>query len=453
MGLKEALDRLPAGRLRSALSEAYDEGGDMAYELMQRGDMPQERALMVGLALDPGGRMMLERALNLETQWLEPLPNVWPEVVIGSGPHGATWATVQSQLGRPKSLVLEASDRFGGTFAMTQLSSFFLNSRNRPGPFGQAGSNDALNVIPGAPMQPSDLSVREYQANADLGLTVRCALAMNAMVRRATVETVMRQGDDWLVGTDRGTMRTRRVVVATGIGRPRELRSSPFDGKRVLSFEQFMQRFDGVFPLRGIGRVAVIGAGDSGKTVVEALAGYGPQSNGSVASLDYVPQIDWYGVADSVGTTKERWLECNRTRYKPLAALFPKAGEDVMFTNARVRPLQYGKSSLRTFESVQVNGQFYDTVIVCKGYELRNWPEVIGMERPPIMTYAYSAPERDDSARLGLVSNGSVVVVGPAANIPFDNIFIDPIQTDENRVALFRLIPRTAALAQMLPPA
>jgi hypothetical protein len=437
MNIEEAIRGFPP-QMRTSLEIAYSEGGAMARAMLERGAMDAPRALMVGLALSPTGRPLLEDALDSYARVEERPPSEWPEVIVGGGAHAAIYAAVRQRLGKSLPLVLERERRFGGTFAMTARPSFFLNSRNRPGPAGAPGSRDALNVIPAAPMQPSDLGGSEYQNNADLGLVVRCTLALNAMVRRANVEQIERTDNDLVVITDRGQVRARRVIVATGLGEEAQLRGAATDGQRVLNYSQFMRRFDQMdFPLQNLGRVAVIGGGDGGRTVVEALTGYGPYMGGSVASLDYVQRIDWYGVGSDM--TKKRWLECNRTRYKPLAALFP--GDNAR--NDRVRGLRNCQISTVGFNGVQIDADSYDTVIVCRGYKRKSlFDERLSRIRA---TGAYGVI-------VGKASDDrSLVMVGPAADLPYEDQGEADVRDDENRVALFRLAERTAALAMNLP--
>jgi hypothetical protein len=299
-------------------------------------------------------------------------------------------------------------------------------------------------------MQPSDVSGAEYQANADLGLVVRCTLALNAVVRQAKVTEIVKNGSRLVVVTNRGNVVARRVIIATGVGAPLRVLGVTYDNERLMSFAGFMRRFDQtMFPLRGLGRVAVVGAGDSGRTVVEALTGYGPYMGASVASLDYVPQIDWYGVGTTM--TKERWLQCNRTRYKALAALFPNAKGTVR--NARVVPRPRADGVFRTTDGVQINGQSYDTAICCLGFDApeQRWPPLdpsfdLGVFR--------SGTDGVFGVPLGKASVGdrALVVVGPAANIPFEDNSDPEPRIEENRVALFRLAPRTATLASILKP-
>jgi hypothetical protein len=450
MTVQEALDSFPANSdLRVGINLAYKEHGEMANEMLERGDMPPVRALMAGLALDERARAIVEDALDQEGGYPD-LPSQWGEVIIGSGIHAAIYSAIRVAMGHPKPLVLEKDERYGGTFAMTRRSSFFLNSRNRPGPSGAPGSRDALNVIPGAPMQPSDLGGAEYQANADLGLVVRCTLALNAVVRRAKVESLTMNGDQPLVVTDRGIVAPKRVIVATGLGTRRNVGTAEWDEKHSFSFEQFMKRFDRMsFPLRNLGRVAVVGGGDSGKTVVEALTGYGPYMAGSVASLDYIEKIDWYG-KDMEGLTKERWIECNRTRYKPLAALFPS--NNGTSRNARVRGLKKTQGTFTTFNEIRIGPEAYDTVIYCLSF-FQSWKSSIGADEEIVADMITTRTTEDvNSVAFGLKnSTDTVFVVGPAAKLDWEQYADPEPRLNENKIALFRLGPRTAALAQALP--
>lgn len=442
MNTTEALQGLPA-RLREGLLAALAESDRMAVALLDRGAMKPLTAVMAGLALDPAGRPMLERAIEEYAQTDRELPTQVDEVVIGGGAHAAIWAATRARFGVTP-LVLDKGERFGGTFAMTQNSSFFLNSRNRPGRLGAPGSRDALNIIPGAPMQPSDLGGFEYQANADLGLVVRCTLALNATVRRAKVKSVTRNDAQWVVSTDRGIVRTKRVIVATGLGIRKQFVAAPADGEKILTFEDLMRRFDKTtFPLRDLGRVAVVGAGDSGRTAIEALTGYGPFMGGSVASVDYLDRIDWYGVGD--GMTKDIWLKQNRTRYKAIAALFPSAGA----RNARVRGLKKCEAILKTYDGLLINGESYDSVVCCFSFNT----DLGGVDVEGLSPFLANRGKISE-APLGLANtDASLFVVGPAANLGFDKWDAQCARTEENRVALFRLAPRTSALATLLTPA
>src|SRR5204862_584853 len=110
--------------------------------------------------------------------------------------HAAVYSAVRVLTGYPRPLVLERSQRPGGTFAMTGRPTFYLNSRNRPGTAGLAGDQGAsLNYLPGAPIQAANVSMTEYQANTDMAFVIRLALAQYAeVVTNTNVLSVVRDG-------------------------------------------------------------------------------------------------------------------------------------------------------------------------------------------------------------------------------------------------------------------
>jgi hypothetical protein len=269
---------------------------------------------------------------------------------------------------------------------------------------------------------------------------------LNAVIRRANVEAIAMNGSRPVVVTDRGVVGAKRVVVATGFHKARQFRFGVPD-TRMLTFPQFMRRFDEPSPLKGLGRVAVIGDGDSARTVVEALTGYGPYMGASVAALDYVNRIDWYGVGPEMD--KETWLRCNRTRYKPLAALFPSANS----RNERVRGLPRTLTLTSRPDAIQVEAEAYDTVVTCLGF-LKDWRKAFNADSIGDLGNIRTGADVGEPKKglvLGLGNEDkSVVVVGPAADIDFGNSDPEP-RIEQNKVALFRLGPRTATLASLLP--
>jgi hypothetical protein len=182
-----------------ALRQSAAEG--MRAMMQRETDFPSpSQARLTGIALDPRGREFAGEVLDAywsdQTRRLDTLgsSSTDREVIIGSGVHAAVYAAVRVLSGYPKPLVLERNERAGGTFAMTARPVFYLNSRNRPGGAGQAGDQGAsLNYLPGAPIQAADLSMAEYQTNADMAFVVRLALAQYAdVVTDARVLSVSR---------------------------------------------------------------------------------------------------------------------------------------------------------------------------------------------------------------------------------------------------------------------
>lgn len=401
-------------------------------------------AVLAGLSLNPMARKWIDEQLHVDARSLkEELDGNFDEVIIGGGLHAAIYATVRVAKGFPAPLILEASERMGGTFAMSWEPSFYLNSRNRPGDLSLPRTRGALNVIPGAMLQPADLGGDEYQTNSTMAWAICMALSMYGRVAvNADVISIEDAGGRYryLLELASGEMLgAARVIIATGVGNPRSLQGQA-GSDRAMTFAQFMQRMDDPFPLRGMKRVAVIGAGDSGRTAIEALTGQGPTTRWSVASLDYPEQIDWYGLAPGAGT-RGGWLDCNRSRYKGIARLLPRSDSPAP---ARVTPKAGRPTSLSPgYECVYVNEQPYDFVIVCIGYE-----PGITVEQP------YRLGNYQIGARLVAKRSQNIFAVGPAAELDVSelerNATGDLYKVPENATALFRYGSRTATLASSL---
>jgi len=396
-------------------------------------------AVLAGIALHPPARQQFEK--ELDRIWASNVGIGQPEeIIIGAGPHAAIYAATRVQMGYAPPLIL-TKDRVGGSFATSIEPSFYLNSRNRPGPLSLPLQGGALNVIPGSQLQPSHISNDEYQRNSDLAFVVRSAIALSgARVLRSEAVSITGAYDGVRVGRKSSTsILTRRVIVATGLGAPQELPGQKEAGGKVDTFDSFMRRFDQPFPLQGLERVAVIGAGDSGRTVIEALTGMGPQAQMSVAALDYPRQIDWYGVGAEM--TCESFADRVRSRYKGLASLLPSGtGRNRVTPRANCEALAGG------FDCVYVDERPYDHVIVCIGpRESAN----------PLLSNFNMGEYLVGGRRVAKNYGGLIFLVGPAAELPLDeredrSIKADPIAT-ENKTAMFRYADRTAALAASLP--
>lgn len=418
------------------------------------------QAQLTGIGLDPAARAFANRAMDdyfgangniLSLPRTEPLP----EIVVGSGFHAATYAATRVMAGKPAPWLFERSPYIGGAFAVRSdeydyPGVFNLNSRNRRGMPGLSGDNEAqLNYLPGAPIQAAALSNAEYQSNADMAFVVRMTLAQ--YVQRSVfpgieVVGVERGADAFVVtykrnGTKR-TILTRRVIDARGLGDPA---TDKANGTTVLTFPQFLQRMSGPWPLRGLRNVAVIGGGDSAKCVVESLFGLGPDPVMAAAELDSVNRVDWYG--DNLATTYESWCEDNRGRYRAIGRY--------------LRADKMGSTRLKVFRSrtadplplpdgpVLVNGRSYDLVIVATGNKV---PIVDGLNYP----YAESVYFGDREVARRNEDDGADDLmryrIGPRAGIGFspDEDAAGVSAIDANRVAMFRLGTRTAALAVQL---
>jgi|GEM_PF-2796493 len=410
----------------------------------------ETRLTLSGIALHEPSRRFLED--NLDRIWADDkLPQRVDELVIGAGYHAAVYCAVRVAKGYPKPTVIDAG-RVGGAFGVSKDPSFYLNSRNRPGGLGIPGRDEALNILPGAPVQPCDLSGDEYQRNTDMAFAIRTSLAMNARVVTGWRVTLTSGNTVYLEDSERKETRTlqaKRIVWASGLGE-----ASMPDGvakhEKVLTFNEFMARLDQPFPFRGMERVAVVGSGDSGKTVIEALIGQGPNTAGSIASLDYVENIDWYGMNES-SLYRGGWENCNRSRYKGIGRALPRDsvvnGDN---RGARIRPYSERAGQINGgFDGAYINGRRYDHVVWATGFE----------KKPG--TSPYSAEEygavADGERLLGRLIRGTQeqpreIIVGPAAEIPVDAYerAAFPADVPENTVAMFRYADRTATLAARL---
>jgi len=404
-------------------------------------------AKLTGIALDPRGREYADQLMDTywsnETRQRQSLTVSRPgrEVIIGAGFHAAAYAAVRVRSGHPKPLVLERHDRVGGTFAMTARPTFYLNSRNRRGPAGLAGDLGAsLNHLPGAPIQAANVSMTEYQTNTEMAFVIRLALAQYAdVVTNAHVMSVT--GSQTAVDIeieDRGRLVAGRVIDARGLGDPYGRVIA--NGETILTFPQFMARMAGMWPLRGVHRVAVVGGGDAAKCAVESLLGIAPQPFMAAAALDSVDVIDWY--ADGLPTTCDGWQDVIRGRYQAIGRHLRPDRQGVSrltVLNRRVQPVALPGIGL-------IDGRTYDLVIVCTG---NSETTVDGLEFNNFRDYEIAgagavARKHDDLP---------VFRIGPHAALPFtyrersEGIADIPA----NAVSMFRTATKTAALAATLP--
>ena len=413
--------------------------------LSERQDEFDSRLAMnlAGIAMIPDARAAFDQALD--SYWNSYIVRLREakEVIIGSGVTAAGYCAARVLSGFEPPLVLEASDRPGGVFALSHLPAFRLNSPNRPGLGGVPGEQAALNYIPGAPIQLAGLSRAEFQDNTDVAFVVRAMLAMYARVIPGSAVTGL-EAD----GATRNTvtytyygareMIAGRVIDARGTGVP----VAECDGKIVLDFNQFMKRMDDPFPLRGMGRVAVIGDGDAAKCVIESLLGISPGLGMTPASLDWVPRIDWY--APKLPDNRDEWKRTQRGRYGCIASYLPPE-ETFAEKTARLRLFRKTGTPVRSIGCVLVRERTYDMAVMCTGNRLNELnPDFSGAWE------LYGSPRM--CRRIG---GTSLLRAGPAADLPFS----DQEQTNgvdrrpENAKGMFRYTPKTAALAVSLKDA
>lgn len=419
-------------------------------------------ALLAGIAADPKARRLWNE--TLDEMWapgkvVPKTTTIYPEVFIGSGLMAAVFCATRAAAGRPIPLVLEAEDRVGGVFAVSHTPGFYLNSRNRPGGYGIPGSQGALNLLPNAPVQPSELGFEEYQVNSDLAYAIRSVfahtgaqVATGVRVYGAYVRPVPREKYRKYVELRTqggGIIKASNVIVGIGL-QPKE----DFYSSKLLRFAEFMRRMDEPFPFKGIGRVAVIGAGDSGKVVIEALTGQGPARHMSVAALDYPRDIVWYGQR---AITRSSFEDCNRPRYKRIGTLL--SGNGLRSERVTAIPNQVGFVE-DGYNCVLVDGQPYDLAIDCTGTaqndyvfnerisETYDW--LNEAETDVYAKYSYGSGAEDDGepriffvgpvARIGRTDSERRALPEPA----------DPNRSREGLVAAYRYTGRTAMFAQAL---
>lgn len=412
---------------------------DTLMHLMERrAELSSDEAMLfAGIGMNTVARKHFDQALDKHWTTGQTFSNLFyekrvPEVVVGSGVHGAIWAAVRHRKTGVKPLVVDKHARAGGAFAVTSGPAFYLNSRNRPGPLSIPGDEyGALNVIPGAPLQPSELGGEEYLTNDALAWAVRATLLMHADVHTGVeVNDAQPSGETRSILSGDGTScYAGNVAIATGLSNPRRVFSIQSD--RYLSFQEFFERMDSPFPLKGMKRVAVIGAGDGGKTVIEALTGQGPTSPLTVPTLDYVSKIDWYGVKPDQRTRGE-WEVCNRSRYKGIGRLLPNGNRPF-----RVMPLNEPGYADLGYDCVKIDGMPYDYVIDCSGYLMNSF--LAGQPR---------YQETPEGQSLGIKAD-KVAVVGPGAQLATERYEGNVLGgVAENATSIWRYADRTARFAE-----
>lgn len=432
-------------RLIFQLSKDKSMSEGMRTMMERKSEFPNLMAAqLTGIMLDPysaeAADETLDRIWRLGKASLLRRSEPVDEVIIGSGFHAATYSAIRVLSGFPKPLVIEQSDRVGGVFAYSRPV-FYLNSRTRKGGLGSSGdSGSNLNYLPGAPIQSSNLAVGEYQTNQDMARVIRLTLAQYANVipgEQVFAVEESEEEDFFALQTGSGVITARRIIDARGLGQSKDKQLS--NGKTIITFEQFMERMTQKWPLRGIKRAAVLGAGDSARCAIESLLGLAP-SPMMGSFLDSVERVDVYG---NIPSSFDSWCNSERPRYRAIGQF--------------LKPDKYGVSKLRVFRkretpidipgSPSVAGKAYDLIVLCTGNSL---PVINGLNsNQDFVTY------RSVTGMPLCLKNfdQDVYRIGPAANLGFTleetEDGIDRIRN--NRVAMFRLASKTATLATQLP--
>jgi hypothetical protein len=441
--IREVIDEVTdRRRLSSGIRACEERRGDFASELEMQ---------LAGIAMVPEARQLMSDRLT--GSWADDrslglgiADYSKREVIIGGGFHAAVYAASRVRMGFPRPIVLEqgSAEQVGGAFAMSLSPVFRLNSRSRPGTAGFPDQDKALNELPGGLIQPSMLSSEEYSTNADMAWLIRLTLMQYAEVYPGVTVTRIGPARDRVLRltTSAGDITPGRVIDARGMGAERR---SKFSSDRMLTFGGLMARMGTMFPLRGMRQVAVIGGGDAGKCAVESLLGLAP-GNSSAIGLDYVTRVDWYTGGTIDGRTCSEYRDSQRGRYLRIAQYL--AG-NVSSPSTRLRVMGNARGYPAPLpDGVLVSDRTYDMCMECTGSELpsiENFSTVL----------SYFAVQRQDGQGTVLAKQAMPYQsyrIGPAAKINFSiaevEAGIDSIPA--NRVSMFRLAPRTAALAVML---
>lgn len=441
----------------------------------------KSRAVLAGVHIHKPSRDVFQTALD--RMWRKkqfPLTNNSPkEIIIGAGLHAAIYCAGRyaraKKLGIPWTppLVLEAKERPGGTFAMTNNPAFFINSTNRPGDKTSVPyTSGSLNFIAHAPFQTYDVSGLIYPTNDIMGDVIRTMLAMYANV---ITETRVKE----IAVNDRGfgqyfsvfiekngkavsLFRVQRIINATGLGVSKKI--SDIKSEFYLTYEQFMQRMDTQFPLCNMKKVAVIGTGDSGKTVIESLMGLSPSVQMSVPSLDWVEEVDWYGFKEDRPITETTWCNENRGRYRSIGRFLRRDSSE----RKRIRAFPSKAANIRggVGDSIWINNYPYDYVIDASGYEpsdsffaRSDLQSPIGRGRVPenASLNTFTVNNLETSKKLFTVpipsrksESSGYFTIGPAAGITASEYERSYLGIQENSASIFRYAPKTANLAAYL---
>lgn len=379
-------------------------------------------------------------------------------VIIGGGLHAATLACNLS----PKPVVIERELELGGIFQLPRGPAFRLNSRNRPDEGERKpGGSGSLNYIPNGLLQVADISGDEYPSQDDFALAIKANLIERSMSFPSCSVSGIRNFDGDLSVRLRDFedrvrfVSCKRLFVATGIGEPTSI---PVDERRyengrtaVYTFAEWLRalRFQRAI-WRDVKRLAVIGANDSGKVVIEHALGQGPGASRSV-NLDFVERIDWYG---QTSYYQESFEECERSRYSGIGRYMPRIRDiehfaRVFANNARATGISQTEPGprVRYISGGCCVSPPYDMVVICTGFK----SNIDDLFKDLIPRYEeVTEPFYVDGEFVARKYTGiEAYKVGPVADIPVmrdENLGGIP----ENSAAAFRYVEKTAKLARYM---
>ncbi len=298
---------------------------------------------------------------NLYAPFLEEYKKIFDLIVVGAGPHGEIFRhELVNQMCENNQnlrvLSIEESGGFAQTFK-TLGDNVALNSPSRPqskDSLELPGKGD-LNRLPGLPVQPKDLSGFRYPPVG----AIPQALTLSASTVNHIIPVLMESKvtgitpfednfiDVEIERKDGTTLKltTRVLVTATGLGKPKtiksieeglrpdleEIQQQTSEGKAfkpcVLNYSEFytlLKTCPGFFSNFQDSFVAVVGDGNSAKTVIENIYGLAPNTSvspdpGNNAN-EFQPEKLWW-IGPNVPQDCTELTEKDPVRYSGLGTL------------------------------------------------------------------------------------------------------------------------------------
>lgn len=420
--------------------------------------------------------------------YLRDNPNcVYDFVIIGAGIHGTSAAYAAQG---SKVLCVDQGDRISANFGETG-DMFYLNSANRAENLKRPQPGEG-NINPGVgPIKVPDVSGLRWPA----AKTIAEVATLNFVESGAhplfnkTLAGIEPQpfGRPYKVrlsasrpgqeSSDELTVNARKVVLATGIGLPiipvpankggklieEELATfeaadlSKFSSPGIMTAEQALRLASAQLNPRDpyyrgkVESIAVVGSGDSANTFLELLGGIGPEqaymseSSISCAQQGTVAPIKWIVGEKGIKDCKE-YVERTRSRYSQLSSLLQKPENLEPIQGRLTAVARAGNRFVLTYAAGRSEQRLtVDRVILATGYQLRG----LGAQRDGDTPLAVVRVPR---AGVGLepvgkkILGNDIFLVGPAAgpDIVEDDRVVRRIP--QNKVALFKTIPKTEAL-------
>lgn len=427
---RDTLRRLDQRKILKTVLAELAKRADVEELFSVLNDGNAERTFFAAIANIPDARQKWEYALDMYRGPGLPSDKT---IIVGSGIHAAIYAARAPG----SKLVLDAAPVYGGIMGASRgKPAFYLNSRSRPGD-GKPGERRGLNFMPGCVVEPNNISGLEYPTNADVSFCVRTSLALTCSIREINdVNRITKLNDNYY---DCSGYNCKRVIIATGLGRSNVAYPRLVSQATYLTFKDFLNMWGRkTVPMQAFARkdVIVIGAGDSGKVVVEALLGMGPNFGGGNVTNHFVRRIFWYGQQSEY---REEFEACERSRYHGIGRHFPRLKDPSADYRIYARPEKF------TPEAPELGSG--SIVIDCTGFKERGI-EYNGFPSTELR------PIKDGNVIVAQqVGNEEVYLVGPVMNLdpqPREQQIKALRQIDQNAVGIFRYAARTASFAETI---